>query len=80
MGLALAILLAFRLPLTDCILIGADLFFILYLSTMALWMRGRSGDGLRLNFSNVDDGGALIVAMAPGAVAVNAGMALGQGG
>lgn len=46
---ALATLLAFRLPLTDCILIGADLFFILYLSATALWLRGRSGDGLRLD-------------------------------
>ncbi|SDL07927.1 hypothetical protein [Paracoccus chinensis] len=38
-----AALLAFRLPLIDRILIGADLFFIVYLLVMALWVRGRSG-------------------------------------
>lgn len=63
-----AALLPLRLPLTDRILIGADLFFLVYLSAMALWVRGRSGDGLRAHFADADEGGALIVAMALGAV------------
>lgn len=75
-----AALLAFRLPRTDRILIGADLFFIVSLSAMALWVRGRPDDGLRAHLGDADKGGALIVAMALGAVAVKVGMALGQGG
>ena len=61
-----AALLAFGLPLTDRILIGADLFFIVHLLVMALWVRGRSGDGLLAHFGDADEGGALIVAMALG--------------
>ena len=66
-GLAAALLLA-GLPVTDRILIGADLFFITYLSAMALWMRRRSGDDLRDHFADADEGVTLIVAMALGAV------------
>lgn len=64
-----AALLPLGLTATDRILIGADLFFVVYLGAMALWTRGRSGDGLRAHFADADEGGALIVAMALGAVA-----------
>ena len=43
------------------ILIGADLFFVVYLVATAVWMRGRSGADLRAHFADADEGGALIV-------------------
>jgi len=54
--------------MTDRILLGADLFFLVYLLAMLLWTRNWDGDRLRAHFADVDEGGALIVAMALGAV------------
>ncbi len=69
-GLAAALLGGALTP-TDRILIGADLFFVVYLVATAIWMRGRSGDDLRAHFADADEGGALIVLMATGAVGVS---------
>lgn len=67
----LAALLAYSLPPTDRILIGADLFCVVYLATTALWIRGRSGDDLREHFADADEGGLLIVLMALGAAGIS---------
>ena len=69
-GLAAALLGGALTP-TDRILIGADLFFVVYLVATAIWMRGRSGADLRAHFADADEGGALIVLMATGAVGVS---------
>ena len=69
-GLAAALLGGALTP-TDRILIGADLFFVVYLVATAIWMRGRSGDDLRAHFADADEGAALIVLMATGAVGVS---------
>lgn len=69
-GLA-AGLAAWPLALTDRILIGADLFSIIYLISTVWWIRGRSGDDLREHFAGADEGGALIVLLALGAVGVS---------
>lgn len=64
LGMAAAVPVAARAGATDAILVGADLFFAIYLAATAIWVRDRSGDDLRAHFADADEGGALIVLIA----------------
>lgn len=63
--------LALGWPLTDRILLGADLFFLGYLVATGWWTRGVTGDNLRIHCADADEGGLLVVITALGAVAVS---------
>lgn len=53
------------------VLIGADLFFAIYLALVFLWLRGRAGRDLRAHFEDGDEGAVWISALAVGIVVVS---------
>lgn len=59
------------LSLPDRLLIGADLFFAIYLAACFLWLRDLKGTDLRARFEDGDESGAWIAALSVGTVMVS---------
>lgn len=69
-GLA-AGLAAVGLDFPQRVLIGADLFFAIYLALVFGWLRGRAGRDLRAHFEDGDEGAVWISALAVGIVVIS---------